>query len=265
MTPSGKTDAAGRGRKGRRPPPPPPPRPIDYGLDTPHLAYGFGWGGMAALTIAVVLIEGLVGPLSSGRALAAALFAIGIACVTIALGMAASSRWGKVAMRDRLLDALALHGDEQALDVGCGRGLMLIGAATRLTANGRAVGIDRWTGRDGRAASRAATMENARRAGVAERVTVHEADPRALPFADGHFDLVLSSLAIHHLPTVADRAAALGEVLRVTRPGGRIVIVDTSGTARYARELGARGASSVLRSGPRFWIFPPVRLILARR
>lgn len=216
---------------------------------------------MAALTAAVFLAGGS----PAIRGLAAALFLTGLTFVATALAMAASSRWGKVAMRNRLLDALALRGDEQALDVGCGRGLMLVGVASRLGNGGSAVGVDVWSTRDQRANSCDATMENAQLAGVAERVTVHDADMRALPFADGRFDLVTSSLAAHNLPTAADRATAIGEMLRVTRPGGRIVIVDIGRTGEYARELRRRGAASVLRSGPRFWIYPPVRLILARR
>jgi cyclopropane fatty-acyl-phospholipid synthase-like methyltransferase len=55
-----------------------------------------------------------------------------------------SSRYGKLRARDRLLDGLGLTGQEHLLDVGCGRGLLLIGAARRLP-NGRAVGVDLWS------------------------------------------------------------------------------------------------------------------------
>lgn len=220
---------------------------------------------MAALTLGVLLTSGVGAAFPARRAVTAALFAIGVSCVAAALAMAAGGRWGRVASRDRLLDALALRGDEQVLDVGCGRGLMLVGAASRLARGGRAIGVDTG-GRRGRGARESHTaLANARRAGVADRVAVHDADPRALPFADGTFDVVLSALAIHRLPNAADRAAAIGEILRVARPGGRIVIIDRARTDEYARELGASGAASTIRSGPRLWGDLPVRLILARR
>ena len=258
---------AGNSRPARRPapPPPPPPLPIDFGLDAPGVVYGFGWGGIAALTVGVALVAAAGTSAPWARGLAAAALASGLVSVATALAMVASSRWGKVVMRNRLLDALALRGDERVLDVGCGRGLMLLGAATRLGSGGSAIGVDRWSTRDQRANRRDATLENAQRAGVADRVVVQDGDARALPFADGGFDLVLSSLAIHNLPTAADRATAIAEMVRVTRPGGRIVIIDIAKTGEYVDELRARGASSVLRSGLRFWIYPPVRLILARR
>ncbi len=57
------------------------------------------------------------------------------------------SKVGKLWSRDRQLDGLKLRGDELVLDVGCGRGLLLIGAAKRLT-TGKAVGVDIWNAED---------------------------------------------------------------------------------------------------------------------
>jgi arsenite methyltransferase len=57
--------------------------------------------------------------------------------------MVRSSRAGKLKQRDPLLDQLPWRGDERVLDVGCGHGLLLIGAVKRLT-TGRAVGLDLW-------------------------------------------------------------------------------------------------------------------------
>jgi cyclopropane fatty-acyl-phospholipid synthase-like methyltransferase len=57
------------------------------------------------------------------------------------------SKVGKLWARDRLLDGLELRGDETVLDVGCGRGLLLIGAAKRLT-TGKAPGVDIWQAED---------------------------------------------------------------------------------------------------------------------
>ena len=101
--------------------------------------------------------------------------------------MAWDSKFGKVRERERLLDLLTWKGGERVLDVGCGRGLLLIGAAKRLT-TGTAAGIDLWQQEDLSDNRPEATLENARLEGVANRVEVHTADMRELPFPDGSFD-----------------------------------------------------------------------------
>ena len=57
------------------------------------------------------------------------------------------SRITKITDREKIFDLVNWRGDEQGLDVGCGRGLMLIGAAKRLT-SGKAASIDLWHERD---------------------------------------------------------------------------------------------------------------------
>lgn len=255
-----------RTRRPKRPPPPPLPAPSelpDFGLDAPRVVYGLGWGGIALLTLAVLVAALGAGSSPSVPIVAATAFAIGIAFVLAAMAMIAGSRRGKLAMRDRVLDALALHGDERVLDVGCGRGLMLVGAARRLTSGGRVVGVDAWDRHDPDA--RRAALENARRAGVSDRVELADADLRSLPFPDASFDLVLSGLSLHDLPDAPTRVAAVADMMRVIRPGGRIVIADVARTGEYVAALRAAGASSVLRSPPRAWMVPPLRVVIARR
>ena len=82
-----------------------------------------------------------------------------------------SSRVGKFMARDQLLDGLQLRGDENVLDVGCGRGLLLIGAAKRLT-SGKAAGLDFWSQEDLGTTAKARRLENATIEGVTERVEV---------------------------------------------------------------------------------------------
>lgn len=169
---------------------------------------------------------------------------------------------GKLRVWERILDQAGLTGDERLLDLGCGRGAVLIAAARRLPA-GRAVGADLWTA-DQSGNRPEATLANAAAAGVADRVEVHTADMTALPFADDSFDVVTSALAIHNIASPEERNRAVDEALRVLRPGGRLLITDPWPMARkYAAHIG----HGTLRGlGPGYWYGGPwfaVRLLHA--
>src|SRR5262249_54945495 len=115
-----------------------------------------------------------------------------------------------------------------------------------------------------------ATRENAEAEGVAPRVDLTTADARHLPFVDGSFDLVLSALAIHNIPTADGRREALAEALRVVKPGGRMMIADLFSVGDYPRELESLGAKSVAirELGPQGWFGNPfvrTRLVTATR
>jgi ubiquinone/menaquinone biosynthesis C-methylase UbiE len=134
-----------------------------------------------------------------------------------------SSLVGKFRARDALLNAVPWRGDEQVLDVGCGHGLMLIGAAKRLR-SGRAIGIDIWQDVDQANNSAAATRRNAELEGVS--VDVRDGDARRIPFDGAAFDVVVSSLALHNIYNAKEREQALGEIARVLKPGGHVAIFD---------------------------------------
>ena len=160
---------------------------------------------------------------------------------------------GKLRSWERVLDQAGLHGNERLLDLGCGRGAVLIAAARRLPA-GRAAGVDLWTG-DQSGNSPEATLANAAAAGVAGRVDVHTADMTALPFADASFDVVTSALAIHNIPSAEGRYRAVDEAMRVLRPGGQLLVADPPLMARkYAAHIG----QGTLRGlGPGYWYGGP--------
>jgi ubiquinone/menaquinone biosynthesis C-methylase UbiE len=117
-----------------------------------------------------------------------------------------------------LLDELGLRGDEHVLDVGCGRGAVLMLAPRRLP-TGRAVGADVWRCRDQSGNSRAAAERTAAAEGVRDRVELVDADARDLPFASASFDLVASSLAPSNIREAGRRAQALDEAARSCGPG----------------------------------------------
>jgi SAM-dependent methyltransferase len=146
---------------------------------------------------------------------------IGAALISIVAGLGwYASRREKFVVWDRLLDQLNLRGDERLLDMGCGRGAVLLMAAQRLT-TGRAVGVDLWRVRDQSGNAADATERNARTEGVADRVELHTADMTALPFEPDTFDLVLSNIAIHNIKGLPGRDAVTSYARAVV--AGRII------------------------------------------
>jgi ubiquinone/menaquinone biosynthesis C-methylase UbiE len=169
-----------------------------------------------------------------------------------------TTRRGKFVVWARLLSDLGLRGDERVLDVGCGRGAVLL-AAARLLPRGSAVGLDLWRSIDQSGNDPAITEANAGHEGVAGRVELHTGDMHRLPFPDASFDVVLSSLAIHNVRGAAGRAEAIDEAARVLRPGGRIVVADIHATRAYAARLIQLGFTGAARRGLgwRFWYGGP--------
>lgn len=234
----------------------------DYGLDAPGVVRTMATIGAVLIAASAVLqLYPAVGAASAS--IGQTLLWPGASFALSALLMIASSRVGKLRARDRLLDRLDLQGTETILDVGCGHGLMLIGAARRIPA-GHAIGIDLWSQTDQQSNSAENTLANARTEGVAERVTVQDGDMRQLPFEAATMDVVVSSLAIHNVPTAADRAQSIREIARVIKPGGRVALLDIAHVHAYARELRDAGWT-IERLGFCPWIFPPTRELVARK
>src|SRR6185312_8465325 len=189
-----------------------------FGIDAPTLVLGFAVGGPALLLAAMVLTRGFPMAASSdaARSLLGAMMLTGLIMCLEAIAMTLSSRVGKRLLLRRMVSSLNLRGDEQALEVGCGRGMLLLEVAHNLP-QGRATGIDLWSTRDQSGNAAAATRRNAE---LADRVRINTGDMRHLPYADASFDAVVASLAIHNLPTQTDREQAVREIARVLKPGG---------------------------------------------
>ena len=164
------------------------------------------------------------------------LISAGLSCGAMGVWMIYDSKIGKVRERDHYLDKIAWRGDERVLDVGCGLGLFLVGAAKRLK-TGRAVGIDVWHAEDLSGNRPAGTLNNAMIEGEAEKVKVLTADARNLPFDDASFNVVLSSMALHNIYDAGERQAAVREIARVLESGGRLLILDVRHINQYAATL----------------------------
>ena len=175
---------------------------------------------------------------------------------------------GKFRHRDFMLGMHAWRGDEQVLDVGCGRGLLLAGAAKRLTAiggTGRVTGIDLWSNVDMGANSAAATERNLELEGLAARCTLVTGSAAEMGFADGSFDAVVSNLCLHNIYDRPTREQAVREIARVLRPGGVALLSDYKLTGEYARQLREMGWVVNLRWGSWLTTFPPLRVVIAHK
>jgi arsenite methyltransferase len=228
----------------------------DYGVDgsfhttSPRAQAAFVAGVVAALTDTTV-------HLAKRRNLAATVAgAADAAVIATAAFYLHTTRAGKFAAWARVLGDLGLRGDETLLDLGCGRGAVLL-AAAKLLPRGRAIGVDVWRA-DQTGDSPQQTLENAALESVAERVEVRTADITELPFGDDSVDVVVSSLVIHNLGSRAAREQAIREAARVLRPGGRLAIADLWATSQHARQLQRMGWSGVQRRnlGWRMWWGP---------
>lgn len=167
-----------------------------------------------------------------------------------------TTRRGKLQVWRELLGAAGLTGQGRLVDLGCGRGAVLVTAAQVLP-EGRPLGVDLWRSVDQSGNDPARTLANAAAEGV--DVDLITGDLRALPVRAASADLVVSSLAIHNIPDADDRLAALREATRILRPGGRLIIVDFRHTKRYAEALTELGLNDVTVRGLgwRFWYGGP--------
>lgn len=122
--------------------------------------------------------------------------------------------------RRRIVDMAQLQAGEAVLDVGCGTGSLALVAKEVVGPTGRVCGIDPGAQQIARASSKAA------RRGLSTEFQVGVIEQ--LPYPDQSFDVVLSTLMMHHLPDSLKRLG-LAESARVLKPGGRLLIVDIHG------------------------------------
>jgi demethylmenaquinone methyltransferase / 2-methoxy-6-polyprenyl-1,4-benzoquinol methylase len=120
------------------------------------------------------------------------------------------ARWRRAA-----LDAATLRPDERVVDVATGTGKLALGAAQRVGSGGEVVGLD----------TAPRMLARARAAAGGRAVRWLEADAMAMPLADAAFDAVTIGFGLRNLP---DLDAALREMARVLRPGGRLVVLEVA-------------------------------------
>lgn len=221
----------------------------DYGIDSPFII-----AAMLILASASFSV-GWLGPHLFHISLRWIAVVIGLYFLQGAASMLYYSKVGKLRMREDFLNSVPWRGDEQVLDVGCGRGLLLIAAARRLK-TGYATGVDMWLPKAITGNVPNSALENAAIEGVRERVDVKEADARKLPFPDASFDIVISNFVLHEMTTSADRNGMVKEIARVLKPGGRVALRDFIFTDICVESLRTEGVDAKRErvGGLSFWL-----------
>lgn len=234
----------------------------NYGIDAPGVIRNFVLAGTGFLAVALVFPRVHIGNVEFVL-FPGFLWPAGWFYATATLMLIYALR-GKFRHRDRMLARVRWTGAENVLDVGTGRGLLLIGAAKRLT-TGRATGIDIWNTEDLSGNAPEALTRNIEMEGVADRAAGISEDARGMSFADGTFDVVVSNLCLHNIYEEPGRARACAEMARVLKPGGVAVISDYKHVRDYAGYLRKAGLGVEL--CPLDWTgtFPPLRMVVARK
>jgi SAM-dependent methyltransferase len=230
----------------------------DYGIDAPNVIRNLILIGILCLAVSITIYylrnQSIIWNILTGWA-----FLAGVSLIITAILMILSSKFGKIKERERILDLLNMKGDEHILDVGCGKGLYLIGAAKRLM-NGRAAGIDIWQNEDLSGNEMDNTLQNAKSEGVLDKVYIETSDMRKMLFENNSFDIVLSSFAIHNIYDSLERKKALIEIIRVLKPGGKLCVIDFQHAEEYMNVLKENGIVDLNRFKTKL-IFPPATVI----
>ncbi len=204
-------------RRDGNPPLPAPTRPEPEG-EIAGISYRVAGAGPPLVLLPLDLSPGQWGMLAPSLAARWSTVILGGAHLGSVASLEERGRSGYIGIVRNLLDELAIRPGEQVLEIGCGSGVIMRELARRTAGANRLTGVDqnRYLMREAQAL--------ARREGVAERIELREGSAEALPLADGFADVALCCTVAEE----GDAGRMLAEIVRVTRPGGRIGVIVRS-------------------------------------
>ena len=151
---------------------------------------------------------------------------------------------GKFVLWERIFGQLNLTGAARILDVGCGRGMVVI-TGLRAFPSAQGVGVDLWRSRDQSGNDPATTTANAQANGLADRLELRTEDMSDMHVASASFDVVTANVAIQNIKDRELRRKTIDQIHAATKPGGQIRIVDIQYVKQYAEDLATAGAVEV--------------------
>ena len=204
---------------------------VNYGIDAPKVIRNLIIIGIFIGLLTILFPKIKIGEL---EIITSGFIWMGITLVLVGVLMILYSKFGKFKHRDRILNMIDWTGNENVLDIGTGLGLLMIGAAKKLT-SGKSIGIDIFNTYDLSGNSINQAKINAELEKVSQKVEILNENILKTTFPNDYFDVVVSNLCLHNLYKSEEREKACAEIYRITKMKGQVVISDFKNTSEYEK------------------------------
>ncbi|MBW7887317.1 MAG: class I SAM-dependent methyltransferase [Bacteroidetes bacterium] len=235
---------------------------INYGIDAPNVVRNLCVIGAVFLLLVIFLPDFNIP--ETINAVKSTLFFPGIFMLLTGLFMLYYSRVGKFRQRERILHRHQWQGAETVLDIGAGLGLLMIGAAKKLTI-GKAYGIDIFNSTDLSGNTIEQIKQNIQMENVSEKTIIVNKNILDNGFGDAMFDVIVSNLCLHNIHGKEKREQACREIFRILKPGGTAIISDFTHLSEYTKTFKALGMRVQNNGTSYFDTFPPLTIITAQK